>query len=44
MDRPAKGRAVLEQAKQAIASVKTAEDLKAAHAVVHPLDFGFSLP
>jgi transposase len=44
MARPASGRDVLEQAKQAIASAKTAEDLRAAQAVVLPLEYGLSLP
>ena len=43
MARPAGGHDVLEQAKAAIAKAKTVEELRAAQAVVLPLDFGLSL-
>lgn len=43
MARPAKGLDVLEQAKAGIASAKTVEELRAAQAVVLPLEFGLSL-
>jgi transposase len=44
MARPASGRDVLEQAKQAIASARTVEQLRQAQAVVLPLEFGLTLP
>ena len=43
MSRPAKGQDVLEQAKKAIGSAKTAEELRAAQAVVLPLQFGLTI-
>jgi transposase len=43
MARPPKGRDVLKQAEKAIASAKTAEELRAAQAVVLPLQFGLSV-
>ena len=43
MARPVSGFDVLGQAKAAIASAKTAEELRAAQALVLPLEFGLSL-
>lgn len=43
MARPAKGKEAVGQAKQAIAAAKTAEELRAAQALVLPLEYGLSL-
>jgi transposase len=43
MARPAKGQDVLVKAKAAIASAKTVEELRAAQAVVFPLELGLTL-
>ncbi len=43
MARPAQGHDVLEQAKGTIAAAKTVEELRAAQAVLLPLEFGLSL-
>jgi transposase len=43
MARTPRGRDVLEQAEKAIASAKTAEELRAAQAVVLPLQFGLTV-
>ena len=44
MARPASGQDVLEQAKEAIVSARTVEQLRQAQAVVLPLEFGLTLP
>jgi hypothetical protein len=43
MARPATGRAFIETAKERIASAKTVEALRAAQALLLPLEFGLSL-
>lgn len=43
MARPPKGQDALEQAREALASAEAVQDLRAAQAVVLPLEFGFSL-
>jgi transposase len=43
MARPARGREAVEQAKQAIAAAKSAEELRAAQALLLPLEYGLTL-
>ena len=43
MARLPRGREILEQAKQQLSKARTAAELRRAHAVVLPLEFGFSL-